>query len=121
MDKPTHTKTTVSSWGFFYLICSVICFLLLLLFGLDKLQKATSEGIAYIALAIGVLLQGITVFSITRTLDATNRMCAYLVEVAKGDEKEESSGSYKDPWVCPICKQQNSYWDEKCVKCGHTR
>ena len=121
MDTPTRTKTAVLSWGIFYLICSAIAFILLLFFGVDKLQKASSDGIAYIAVAIGVLLQGIMVFSITKALDATNRMCEYLVEAAQGAEQDEASRSYKDPWSCPICKQQNAYWDEKCVKCGHPR
>jgi hypothetical protein len=121
MDKPTHTKTTVLPWGSFYLMCSFIAFLALILVGLNAWQKPNSEGLVDIAIAVGVLFQGLMVFSIAKALDATNRMCAYLVELAQRDEKENASGSYKDPWSCPICQQQNSYWDEKCVKCGHAR
>lgn len=121
MDKPAHTRTTVFSWGIFYLMCSLIGFLLFMLFGVDKLQKSTSDGIAFFALGVGVLLQGVMVFSISKTLDATNRMCSYLVELADAAEKEKASSSYKEPWSCPICQQQNAYWDEKCVKCGHAR
>jgi hypothetical protein len=121
MDKPVHTKTAVLPWGSFYLMCSFISFLVLMLIGLSEWQKTNPEGFIEIALAVGVLLQGLMVFSITRTLDATNRMCAYLVELAKGADQKQASGSYKEPWSCPICKQQNNYWDENCVKCGHRR
>jgi hypothetical protein len=121
MVKPAKTQTTVFAWGIFYLICSFIGFLLLFLFGVDKMQKAPSDGIALCAGAVGVFLQGLMMFSIAKSLDATNRMCSYLVDIAEAAEKERASTAYKEPWSCPICKQQNSYWDEKCVKCGHAR
>jgi len=121
MDKPKHTKTAVLPWGSFYLMCSIFSFLVLVLIGLNAWQKTNLEGIAYIALAVGVLLQGLMVFSISKTLDATNRMCAYLVEVAQGYEQRQASSSYKEPWSCPVCQQQNNYWDENCIKCGQRR
>jgi hypothetical protein len=121
MDEPKPTKTAVLPWGYFYLMCSFLFCLALVLIGLNALQKPGSEGLVDILVAAVVLLQGIILFMITRTLDVTNKMCAYLVEVAEAYEREKASGSYKAPWACPICQQQNNYWDEKCIKCGQRR
>ncbi len=121
MDKPKPIKTEVLPWGSFYLMCSIIFFLVLILAGVNAWQKSNSEGLVDIAVAVGILLQGLVVFSITRTLDATNKMCIYLIQVAQMYEQKHASESYKDPWSCPVCKQENNYWDEKCSKCGQRR
>ena len=121
MDKPKNTRTAIVTWGSFYLMGSFIFFLVLILTAVNVWQKSNSEGLVDIVLGIGILLQGLMVFAITKTLDATNRMCAYLVEVAQIYEQKQDSSSFKEPWSCPICQQQNSYWDEKCVKCGQRR
>lgn len=121
MDKPKNTKTAIFTWGSLYLMCSFIFFLVLIIIAANVWQKSSSDGLLDIILAIGVLLQGLMVFAVTKTLDATNRMCAYLVEVAHMYEQKEDSTGFKQPWACPICQQQNNYWDEKCVKCGQRR
>ena len=120
MEKPNVTRTAVLPWASFYVMCSFIFCLVLILMGVNAWQKPDSNGLVDILLAIGVLLQGLMVFFIAKALDATNKMCAYLVELAHPDE-QKASGSYKEPWSCPICQQQNNYWDENCVKCGHRR
>jgi hypothetical protein len=35
-------------------------------------------------------------------------------------DKQNPSGK-RTPWQCPKCRQNNAYWDERCVKCGAER
>ncbi len=73
--------SSVKDWGVFNFVCACILSALFILYGF--FQKG--QGM-FIAIGIGVLIEGWFVLSITKSLSNTERMTFYLTQCVSKDE-----------------------------------